>query len=984
MSDNKPDTSIPLAANCAGIDPEALASAIANAIANLEQINVAFDPTKWNATQYCDADGNIKGTHFVCLVVDGDGADDGEPAGSQYWVPADGGDPVPGPPPADCKPCGPPFTFDDDGNLCVSFVQKPGTKLDIAEQPTMLSTSISICGPDGAKGTCYSLLVVPAQAADGETPMTCQLVALGAGLMGVTCCPDDDDATGTPGEPVKVEYYCTPDGITNEMPTGWAECPDPLEAKLDELIAAVNNRPDRLDFEFYCDIGTGTLHEIPNVNGVRGAPVDTGIACVAPPSPDVDVEVAFVCDVATNLYNRITTTVTDGVSVEVVTATTIPCDDDPPAVDVEVDFVCNMTTGFYDEIRTTVTNGGAPVQTTTATTRPCSSPAPNPQDYEQVRVCRNNTIHIVTHNLTSGTPVEVSAIDTAEPCGIEEKPLGPVKYLRSLDEWDATSSALIGTTGGSEVVQVGDAKLTITVEDNGQDIIAYAGGLGIGVGGYGLGVQAARCMDLSWEVPEGCVMTYRITGNYVQAFGDPRMTTKFDPCPTKYTLQGNNQRFENGHLFTQGGNSNAVNDGITVQVVGTGSTTLTFGYQFSQIRTQALRGVEVRCYGDAVACQDLVTDEVSYVDPTDPTRAITLADLERCPQVDPQPVDCGGCESCADCCEDLSFAVTPDVYLNSSWYNRPTRSKCPTDQVHYRIGEITQGNTGTLAYLMIGLTSFPESNYFTHLDYAAYVVASSTNSRRLYAYENNNSQGSIQLVRPDDVICVVRKGDIVFITVNGEKVHTFPTPASDKPLYASSSLLNTPNRGTFDVEVSTCPLSDASDPCAVDCACDPCESWPMSKFKSNIADGANNSWANQGPYSACPVKKTCWTLGEREGRIPLMFGLGEGDPTTSASYTSFGRMRFYYYQISPTQVQYGVYDNGVFQGWSGYEDIPEGTEFCIEHLPDGHLSAQRDGVEFYRSTLPFDGSLYADSSYLGAADGSYWNGFTSMQVENCR
>lgn len=211
--------------------------AIADAIANIENLSVAFDPTKWLATPYCDEAGEPKGVHFVCLLVDGDGLVEGEPVSSEYFVPAGGGDPVPGGPPADCRPCGPMFTFDDDGNLCVSMVQKPGEVFDVAvtnfPSPTLTSES-KVCGPDGAMGTCWKVLYLPPLDANGEPIGACQKVALASGLMTVVCDPEAPPS----GDPVPLTYYCLPTGeggadqVVDALPEGWGPCEDEPEPKL--------------------------------------------------------------------------------------------------------------------------------------------------------------------------------------------------------------------------------------------------------------------------------------------------------------------------------------------------------------------------------------------------------------------------------------------------------------------------------------------------------------------------------------------------------------------------------------------------------------------------------------------------------------------------------------------------------------------------------------------------------------------------------
>lgn len=602
------------------------------------------------------------------------------------------------------------------------------------------------------------------------------------------------------------------------------------------------------------------------------------------------------------------------------------------------------------------------------------------EECRHVKVCPD-----VATDLITGDKVDLSDGWTACPklcdpgsAATEQipAPIGTVCYLKSEDEWDPTTSALIGTTGGREVVTIGAATLTIEIEDNGAPVAAYGGGLGIGTGGYGPDLQSSRCVRLTWDVPDGCVLSYKVAGNYlIESGGAARLATRFEPCPTDYKIVGN-QRFEDGYLTpTQ---NTSVADGLIVDVVGSGSTLLTMSHTFNTLSRQTIRDVAVRCYAEATALLS-ESGATSYKDPADPDRAILGADLRSCPNVTAQTVDCDKDCCSGDCCETLDFVVNESNNDNASWYNSPVTSACPTDKVCYRIGEITPvgGNPGR-AWVMVGLTTHPKSSYYTALDYTAYTYAPNPTTRYLYAYENNQSVGGlVTRLSPGQTVCVVRRGDVVQLEVDGETVFTYPTLASSKPMYASTAVLNSGARGAFTVEMSTCDLPDR---CADGDCCGSCDEWPQRRYAT--ADGTN-AWSNQGPYSTCPVKSTCWTVGDKSDRIPMMFGLGSTDPTASASYTTF-RHRVYWYQTATGSVRLGVYDDNAFQGWLiGPQDIPAGSEICIRQLPDGHISYTLDGVEFYRSAAAHPEPLWADSSWYGQGS-AYWNGGVEMRTENCR
>lgn len=235
-------------------------------------------------------------------------------------------------------------------------------------------------------------------------------------------------------ESVPVKIVCS----DCQAPVPVQTCPDnPLE------VILVEDQTDQIttDIEYVCNTDTGVFDAIETIftNGVQTGQTTTAttISCVPVPAPVVEVDVEYVCNETTDVYDLITTTITDGVSDGgVVTPTTIACDQPVPIIDVEVDYVCNETTGFYDLITTTITDGVSDGGITTTTSLVCAVPQ---VDYEQVRECRDGTIHIVTNLISQDNVItEISAVDTLEKCEFAD--LVPIDVC-----YETTCTALVSS-----------------------------------------------------------------------------------------------------------------------------------------------------------------------------------------------------------------------------------------------------------------------------------------------------------------------------------------------------------------------------------------------------------------------------------------------------------------------------------------------------------------------------------------------------------
>ena len=217
-------------------------------------------------------------------------------------------------------------------------------------------------------------------------------------------------------------------------PTYIAGCPD------NPIPVEITNPPS--DYEYVnsgwiCGEGdTWVTTTTVYIDGVAGEPVvtDSGISCEEPaPLDQIDTEKLEICDPITKTIHikvcQYTTSYDDdGVPTTVeneisYTDTNVKCDVD--VVDVDTEFVCNTDTNVWDMTQVTTTNGVPADPVVTPTTTPCDEDKP---DFEQPRVCRDGTVHILTNQIDiDGTVTELSAVDTGEECNQQPKTIQCLK-----------------------------------------------------------------------------------------------------------------------------------------------------------------------------------------------------------------------------------------------------------------------------------------------------------------------------------------------------------------------------------------------------------------------------------------------------------------------------------------------------------------------------------------------------------------------------
>ena len=205
-----------------------------------------------------------------------------------------------------------------------------------------------------------------------------------------------------------------------DAPLPVATCPDnPLE------VTIVDDPADTVtvDVEYICNADTGLYDQVvtTTTNGVPAEPVTTATttSCEDPPAPVVSVDVEYVCNEDTGVFDQVVTTTTDGVTAEpVIIPTAIVCV--PPVVEVDVEFICNLDTEVWDQVTTTVTDGVQTDQTTVPTTIPCAD-VPDEVTVDVEYVCNEATgfWDEITTTTTNGVPadpvVEASTIECATP-----------------------------------------------------------------------------------------------------------------------------------------------------------------------------------------------------------------------------------------------------------------------------------------------------------------------------------------------------------------------------------------------------------------------------------------------------------------------------------------------------------------------------------------------------------------------------------------
>ena len=128
----------------------------------------------------------------------------------------------------------------------------------------------------------------------------------------------------------------------------------------------------------YTETGVFSRFDYIDSSGVISATMPAGFTlgpCVIT-TPEITHDVEYVCNETTNLLDKIIHTWIDGVAqADVITSTTISCQDAPPT-NTEFEYVCDIVTGFYQRIERSYDINGAFIpgsEIITPTTIGCSS-----------------------------------------------------------------------------------------------------------------------------------------------------------------------------------------------------------------------------------------------------------------------------------------------------------------------------------------------------------------------------------------------------------------------------------------------------------------------------------------------------------------------------------------------------------------------------------------------------------------------------------
>lgn len=133
-----------------------------------------------------------------------------------------------------------------------------------------------------------------------------------------------------------------------------------------------------------------------------------------------------------------------------------------PIVDVDVEWYCNEATDTWFTSTVTTTDGVAAPAVVVDTGIACADAAVD--DFEQVRVCRNDTVHVVTNQIDAdGVVTEVGAVDTGEACSVN------VWRTRAVQ---SSGTAVLQPTPNGSV-----RSYTVTVEAGRANVTPPGGGL---------------------------------------------------------------------------------------------------------------------------------------------------------------------------------------------------------------------------------------------------------------------------------------------------------------------------------------------------------------------------------------------------------------------------------------------------------------------------------------------------------------------------
>ena len=292
------------------------------------------------------------------------------------------------------------------------------------------------------------------------------------GTQGFSLC--DEPAPG-----FDVEYVCNQEtGLIDQVVT--VDPGDGTEPVITTTPTEYEcSSPD--DFEQVRECRDGTIHVVLNAiddDGVKTEleAVDTGESCLE------DQNFTTVRECRDGTIHAVTRQITEGATVVELEAvdTGEPCGP-VPQIDVEVECV-------GDEIIELIYTDGE------LTGKDSLGECVDPLDFEQVRVCRNGTIHIVTSSIDAdGDIAEISAVDTEQNC-----PEPQVDCVES-QEWT------YGIDNSGTRYQWADATYELTLSDGStvqwQQTTASNGGWTDQLTEWAANIQAAAdAAGLAWFV----------------------------------------------------------------------------------------------------------------------------------------------------------------------------------------------------------------------------------------------------------------------------------------------------------------------------------------------------------------------------------------------------------------------------------------------------------------------------------------------------
>lgn len=172
----------------------------------------------------------------------------------------------------------------------------------------------------------------------------------------------------------------------------------------------------KVDVEYVCNEVTNVYDQITTTvtNGVPGTPVITATTIVCDENPDI--EQRTYCDLTTGTLWNVVSSFDELGAETVISSTNLNIDCTPTTVTQEFELVCNSTTNVYDLYQWTITDGVASIPVITATTTPCDEDKP---DYKIRKTCSavTNTIQEQLVSIVGGVESNIgTSVDTGIPC----------------------------------------------------------------------------------------------------------------------------------------------------------------------------------------------------------------------------------------------------------------------------------------------------------------------------------------------------------------------------------------------------------------------------------------------------------------------------------------------------------------------------------------------------------------------------------------